>query len=125
MAPVRALPQDGLPEGRRRPPRPRLRWTVLGLAVVLVGLAGASVVPALRTRDQLEAGQALLGRARDRLLEGDVAEAEALFGNAKEDFVRSSGAATVPLLGLWASVPFVWRSYDALRDLAGIGELAS
>jgi Protein of unknown function (DUF4012) len=125
MAPVRAVPQDALPEGRRRPPRPRLRWTVLGLAVVLVGLAGASVVPALRTRDQLEAGQALLGRARDRLLEGDVAEAKALFGSAKEDFVRASGAATVPLVRLWASVPLVGRSYDALRDLARIGELAS
>jgi hypothetical protein len=98
---------------------------VLGLALVLVGLAAASVVPALRTRDQLEAGQELLGRARDRLLEGDVAEAEALFGSAKEDFVRASGAATVPLVDLWASVPFVGRSYDALRGLARIGELAS
>jgi hypothetical protein len=28
-------------------------------------------------------------------------------------------------VGLWASVPFVGRSYDALRDLARIGELAS
>jgi hypothetical protein len=98
---------------------------VLGLAVVLVGLGGASVVPALRARDGLEVGQELLGRARDRLLEGDVAEAEVLFGSAKEDFVRASGAATVPLMGLWASVPFVGRSYDALRDLARIGELAS
>jgi Protein of unknown function (DUF4012) len=102
-----------------------LRWTVLGLAVVLVGLAGGSVVPALRARDALEAGQDLLGRARDRLLEGDAAEAEALFGSAKEDFVRASGTASAPLVGLWASVPFVGRSYDALRDLARIGELAS
>src|SRR4029450_2052027 len=109
MAPVRAVPQDGLTEGRRRPSRSRLRWTVLGLAGVLVGLAGASVVPALRARDRLGGGQEVLGRARDRLLEGDVAEAEALFSSAKEDFIRASGAATVPLVGLWASVPFVGR----------------
>src|SRR4029453_11351255 len=86
---------------------------------------GASVVPALRARDRLEAGEEVLGRGRDRLREGDVAEAEALFSSAKEDFIRASGAATVPLVGLWASVPFVGRSYDALRDLARIGELAS
>src|SRR5512132_2767255 len=101
MAPVRAVPQDGVPAARRRRPRAYLWWMVLSLALVLVALAGASVVPALRARDGLEAGQELLDRARDRLLEGDVAEAEALFGSAKEDFVRASGAATVPLVGLW------------------------
>ncbi len=128
MAPARAAAQDGLPEGRRRRPRHRLRWTALGLAVVLVvlvGLAGASIVPALRARDQLAAGQALLTRARDRLLEGDVAGANALFGSAKEDFVRASEAAAAPFVGLWASFPLAGRSYDALRDLARIGELAS
>ncbi len=100
MAPARAAAQDGLPEGRRRRPRHRLRWAALGLAVVLVvlvGLVGASIVPALRARDRLEAGQALLTRARDRLLEGDVAGAEVLFRSAKEDFMRAAGAGADPL----------------------------
>jgi hypothetical protein len=112
---------------RRRPHRGRRRalWTLLGLTAIVLGLAGISAVPALRGRDALESGRSFLTRAQDRLLEGDVAAAGELFGRAGESFASAARSASNPLVGIWVAVPLAGRSYDALRDLARIGELVS
>ncbi|MEW6059512.1 MAG: DUF4012 domain-containing protein [Actinomycetota bacterium] len=95
------------------------------MCAALVALAAASAIPALRARDRLETGRTLLEQARDRLLAGDLPGARSSFGRARQEFALASHAAGSPLVGMWAAMPFVGRTYDAVRNLARIGELTA
>ncbi|MGQ0668923.1 MAG: DUF4012 domain-containing protein [Actinomycetota bacterium] len=93
----------------------------MGVLVLLVALSALSLIPALGARDELEAGQAELVRARDLLLADDAAGAAQAFEEARLTFERAAGDAGHPLLRLEGLLPFVGRTPDAVRALAGIG----
>jgi len=92
---------------------------------VLAGSAAASAVTVLGARERFDSGRVLLEEARDRLLSGDLSGAQVSFGRAREEFALASDATAGPLVGMWAVVPFAGRTYDAVRDLARIGELTA
>jgi hypothetical protein len=98
---------------------------LLGLCAVIAGSAAASAVTVLGARGRFDRGRVLLEQARDQLLNGDLPGAETSFGRAREEFQLASDATAGPLVGMWAVVPFVGRTYDAVRDLARIGELTA
>jgi hypothetical protein len=123
-APTRAVERAAASHRRHHPHR-RFRWVLVGLCALLAVSAAVSAATVLGARKRFDSGRLFLEQARDRLLDLDFSGARVSFARAREEFTLASDATTGPLIGMWAVVPFVGRTYDAVRDIARIGQLTA
>jgi hypothetical protein len=98
--------------------RPRARWLLLGVAVVLVVVAGAAV-ELLRIRRDLDEGRQLLTSIDLTTLDEDGELAAIADGAADHIDDAARLARTSPVLRALSVIPVLGRQVDALRDLTG------
>jgi hypothetical protein len=108
------------PPARRRRVRVALRVLVFAVLAFLLLLALA-LIPALRARSHLAAGERAMEEGQDELVEGDLAAASERFQAARERFSDASGSAGSPLLLPLSWTPVLGRSADVLGSLAEAG----
>jgi hypothetical protein len=98
---------------------------VLGGLLVLLAVAGLSLITAAAIRRQFEQGKAHLTRAQSSLVAGDLDVAAASFAMARRSFRDAGDHPGVFLLRAEGLLPFLGRTPDALLSLSHIGENVS
>lgn len=110
-------PQDASVRRRHRPVRTGI---LLGIALLVIGVAGAGR-QLLAARGELLAARADAESGFDGALAGDFADARGSFGDAALGFGRARARFDNPLLRAAAGVPWLGRNVVAVRGMAGAG----
>jgi hypothetical protein len=99
------------------------RWPIwVGVVVALLGVLAVGVtLSALSARRELSEAEAALRQARSDLVDGEAAEAERGFEEARTRFSNATGVASGPWFRILSWVPVVGRTPDAVMAIAESG----
>jgi UDP-GlcNAc:undecaprenyl-phosphate GlcNAc-1-phosphate transferase len=103
----------------------KLRWAVIGAAVVVVGIVGVVGLGALSVRRNVNRARDDVEAAITSLRAGDTAQAESHFNDANAQFKAAHSTLGSPLVSVGKIVPVVAPNLDAAWRIVGTGESLS